>query len=65
MRYDEEYQKFLDGQDNNAMNISIKLKRNCTFYLKKASEKLAFLLDEAEDPFMSRHNLGQDFRKGL
>ena len=44
--------------------MRIKLKRNFTFYLKKAKQKLDFLHDEAKDPFMSKHNLGTDFRKG-
>ena len=65
MKYDLEYQKFLNDQDNDAIDLSIKLKRNYTFYLRKASEKLTFLRDEARDPFMSRHNLGRDFRKGF
>ena len=61
--YDEEHQKFQDGLDNDVENIRKKLKLNCSFYLKRAEEKLNFLHKEAEDPFMSKHNLGADFRK--
>ena len=62
--YEKEYGNFLEGQDNDADDIRIKLALNCTFYFKKAEEKLNFLHAEAQDPFISRHNLGSDFRKG-
>ena len=52
-----------NGEENDAEDIRHKLKLNCSFYLKRAEEKLSFLHKEAEDPFMSKHNLGPDFRK--
>ena len=63
-KYDEEYEKFEEKEDNDAEDIGLKLKKNCDFYLKKAQQKVDFLQDEAEEPDMSQHNLGDDFRKG-
>ena len=54
-----------NGEDNDAEDIKIKLARNCSFYLKHAKRKMAFLREEAQDPFMSLHNLGNDFRNDL
>ena len=63
-KYDQEYEKLKKDEDNDAKDIRFKLERNCTFYLKKAALKLEFLKHEAKDPYMSKHNLGTDFRKG-
>ena len=63
-KYDQEYEKFEEDEDNNAEDVRIKLERNCKFYVKKAALKLEFLHEEAKDPFMSKHNLGKDFRRG-
>lgn len=63
--YEQEYQKFTNGEENDAVDIRIKLKCNCSFYLANAYKKLKFLYEEAEDPFMSLHNLGPDFRKSF
>jgi len=60
-KYDEEYEKLQEDEDNDAEDVRIQLERNCTFYLMKASGKLNFLREEAQDPFMSSHNLGTDF----
>ena len=63
--YDLEYQKLKNKEDNDAKDIRIQLKRNCSFYLKKAERKLKFLRKEAKDPYMSLHNLGPGFRKSF
>ena len=54
----------MNGEDNDAEDIRIKLARNCTFYLFRAQKKLKILRREAENNFMSFENLAPDFRKG-
>jgi len=59
--YNQEYRKFNNGEENNATDIRIKLKRNCSFYLQCAEKKIGFLRKEAADPYKSSHNYDSNF----
>ena len=65
IKYDQEFAKSQNREDNSAEDILSSLALNCSFYLKKAKQKLDFLETEAMDPDMSHHNLGSGFRKGM